>query len=112
MTLDPVIPIPWITVAAALALGTGLWAAVHTNRRLGPARLSLLTLVRLLAIAAILALLLQPSKRESFQPPVRQRSILVALDNSASMQTADLDGATRSDIALSLIHISEPTRRS
>ncbi|BCX47332.1 hypothetical protein HAHE_12400 [Haloferula helveola] len=99
MTWDPVIPLHWIALAALLALGSSLWAAVRANKRLGKGRATMLTVVRILAIAGILALLLQPSKREVHHPPVRQRSILVAIDTSASMQTADLDGATRFDIA-------------
>lgn len=103
MIWDPIIPIPWIALTAVLALGTGLWAAVRANRRLGLRRATTLTVLRMLAISGILLLLLQPSRRESFQPPVRERSILVALDISSSMQTADAGGATRIDAAKELV---------
>ncbi|MBB5351487.1 hypothetical protein HNR46_001724 [Haloferula luteola] len=99
MTWDAILPIPWIVIIAIMAVGITLSCAIRANRRLGRLRAGFLTTMRLLGVVGLLALLLQPSRRESLQPPARQRSLLVAVDTSASMDTPDADGASRLDAA-------------
>jgi hypothetical protein len=99
MILDPVLPPPWIAALAALAAALTLWFHPRSARRLGALKSGFLTTVRLLALLGITALLLQPSREDSVPLPSRNRSLLVAVDTSASMQESHDSGASRIDAA-------------
>lgn len=106
MEFDPVLPVSWIATVAAVALVAALAGAVRANGRLPAGRALLLTALRLLGVAGIAALLLQPSQRHILHPPARERSIVVAVDSSASMAVTDADGAARLDAAREAIRES------
>jgi hypothetical protein len=103
VVLDPLVPLP---VVAAL----GLLLAVLTVRiylRVGAvldrARRGVLLAFRLVALALVLGLVLQPSRSQRVTPPTRNRVTLVGLDSSASMKQADLDRTRRFDAARDLL---------
>ncbi|MBK1833071.1 hypothetical protein [Roseibacillus ishigakijimensis] len=99
MTFQPILPFSWILLLAAIGVLLTLFAHRLPGRRLGPLRNGLLTTLRLLAILGILVLLLRPSREESLTPPSIERSLLVAVDSSASMQESDDGGIPRLDHA-------------
>lgn len=97
MILDPVIPIAWIAFIALVALIVTAWFYFRSGRRLGAGRNLFLLGVRLAAIAVIIFLLLQPSKEEKVVLPVVEKSVLFAVDTSASMREPHSTGASRID---------------
>jgi hypothetical protein len=96
---DPVIPIPWILCIALLMLGTAAFYQLTSARRLGPPRSTFLLVLRLAALAGILLLLLQPCREERVPVPPREKSVLFALDTSASMREPHRSGSSRLDAA-------------
>ncbi len=99
MIIDPVIPIPWIASIAAVLLGAAIHYQLRSASHLGKTRAAFLLATRVAALAAITAILLQPSREESVPVPPREKSILFMLDTSASMNEPHSDGATRIDAA-------------
>lgn len=99
MIFEPAIPIPWIVCIAVAVLGAGAYHQFRSARRLGPVRNTFLLVTRLAALAAILLLLLQPSREERVPVPAREQSVIFAVDVSASMAEAHRDGTSRLDAA-------------
>ena len=99
MIIDPVIPIPWIAAIAVLMLGAGAWHQHRSARHLGAGRNGFLWVIRLAALAAVILLLLQPSRDEEVPVPAREKSVLFAFDTSASMAEPHRDGVSRIDAA-------------
>ncbi|MGJ8634700.1 MAG: hypothetical protein ACSHX7_12355 [Luteolibacter sp.] len=97
MTFDPVIPIPWIVLIAAIMLGSGAWFQFRSARHLGFFKNTFLLVTRLLALAITVLLLLQPVREEKIPVPSRKKSILFAIDNSASMAEPHSTGSSRLD---------------
>ncbi len=103
LVLDPIIP-----VGAVVILGVVLAALTFGVYRRAGARLSgwqngSLLLFRLLGVAGVLALLLQPSRLEEIPPLVTDRVTLVAVDDSRSMAQKDVAQGTRSQAAKSIL---------
>jgi len=99
IVFDPLIPWP-VILAIFLALGAGtVWLYLTLGRNISRRRNIALLVFRLVGLALILILLLQPSRREIIPPPVRTRVILVALDTSKSMKQTDEQRASRLDAA-------------
>ncbi len=99
MTYDPIIPVPWILFIAVVMLGSAVWHQTRSGRRLGKLRNGALLSTRLAALTLILILLLQPMREESVPVPAVEKSLLFAVDTSASMNEAHRDGASRIDAA-------------
>ncbi len=99
MVLDPVIPLPWIIALAVVMLASALWFQWRSAASLGPIRRVWLILLRVSAIAIILFLLLQPSREEKVPVSAVPKSVLFALDTSASMAEPHDTGASRIDAA-------------
>jgi hypothetical protein len=99
LIFDPVIPVPWIIAIAAVVLGVGAWHQFRSARHLGAGRNGFLIVTRLAALAAIVFLLLQPSREEEVPVPAREKSVLFAVDTSASMAEPHRDGTSRIDAA-------------
>jgi hypothetical protein len=103
LVFDPMLPVPLIclvgiivgaaTVSAYLATG----AAMNLPQRLG------LLILRLLGIALVLAMLLQPSREEHHWPPAVERVTLVGVDSSLSMKQRDVNQGTRFEAARSIL---------
>ncbi|OYV06903.1 MAG: hypothetical protein CFE26_03810 [Verrucomicrobiales bacterium VVV1] len=99
MLLDPIIPIPWIAGIALLAAGLAVYHQVRSSCHLGVKRTAFLLLCRLTALALLIALLLQPSREENVPVPSSEKSVIFALDDSASMAEPHRDGSSRIDAA-------------
>ena len=99
MILDPVIPVPWIVLIALLMLGTAVYYQLRSAARLGKMRALYLTVLRVAALAMVLLLLLQPSREEKVPVPAVEKSIIFALDDSASMGEPHRTGSSRIDAA-------------
>jgi hypothetical protein len=83
---DPVIPVPWILCIALALLGSAAFYQYRSARRLGAGRNGVLLLSRLAALAIIILLLFQPSRDEKVPVPAREKSVIFAVDDSASMR--------------------------
>ena len=100
MIFDPVIPPSWIIAIAIVAVvltARTHWLAGH---RLGKIRNGFLTICRVLALLAVISLLLQPSEEEKITPPSVDKSLVFAIDSSASMAESDSEGVRRVDRAI------------
>lgn len=103
IVFDPIVPVPLVMV-------TGLVLLVLTARiywQVGgaldrPRKLALL-LFRVAGLGLLLALLLQPSNRETLPPPTRDRVTLLGLDSSLSMNQRDAGSKRRVDAAKNLL---------
>jgi hypothetical protein len=103
LVFDPILP-----VGAVVLLGAALTALTIAIYRRAGARLSavqngVLTVFRLLGVALVLGLLLQPSRLEEIPPPVTNRVTLIAVDDSRSMAQNDVPQGTRSQAARALL---------
>ncbi|MCW1884127.1 hypothetical protein OKA04_05255 [Luteolibacter flavescens] len=99
MLFDPVIPLPWILLAALVVLGPTVVFYFRSGKRLGSVRNVFLLVLRVAALLVMLAILLQPYREEPVPVPVREKSVLFAIDTSASMAEAHADGKSRIDAA-------------
>lgn len=99
MRFDPVIPLPWILLVALVVLGPTVVSYFRSGTRLGVVRNLFLVTLRLAALLVMLAILLQPYREEPVPVPVREKSVLFALDTSASMAETHRDGKSRIDAA-------------
>lgn len=103
LVLDPILPVPIVALLGVVLL----FLTIRIYWRVGSSvdRWRSLTLLcfRVLGIALVLGLLLQPSRRQFLPPPTRERVTLVALDTSLSMQQRDVQGETRFDAARNLL---------
>ena len=103
LVLDPILPIGAVVILGiVLAAAT---AAIYTRAgsRLSRGQNATLLIFRLLGVAAVLALLLQPSRLEEIPPAVTDRVTLVAVDDSRSMAQSDVAQGTRSQAAKSIL---------
>jgi hypothetical protein len=103
LVFDPILP-----QAAVAILGLLLAAATVSIYRRAGSRLSraqnfTLLFFRLLGVAAVLALLLQPSRMEEIPPLVTDRITLVAADDSKSMAQKDVAQGTRTQEAKAIL---------
>jgi hypothetical protein len=103
LILDPVLPLPVIGLLglALLVLTVRVYGTVGSS--IGPWRNGVLILLRLSGLALVLALLLQPSRREFLPPPTKDRVTLIGLDCSLSMKQRDAGNTTRFDAAKNLL---------
>ena len=99
MIYDPVIPVPWILCIAAALLGGALFYQLRSARRLGRVRSAFLLVTRIAALVILLLLLFQPSREEKVPVPAREKSVVFAIDSSASMAEPHRNGSSRFDAA-------------
>lgn len=103
LVFDPILPIPVVVVIGMvlLVITVRIYWAVGSSIG-GWKRLALL-IFRVAGILAVLALLLQPSRRELLPPPTRDRVTLIGLDSSLSMKQRDSGDKSRFDAAKNLL---------
>ncbi|HRK35117.1 MAG TPA: hypothetical protein PLJ47_11030 [Candidatus Hydrogenedentes bacterium] len=95
ITLHPLFPVSAVIGLGAIVLGLTIAAYLRARSTAQPMRRLLLTALRCVALAGLLLLLLRPMRAE----PVANSGLLpilaVAVDQSASMKTADMNGESR-----------------
>jgi hypothetical protein len=101
--LDPMVPGPVIALLGVLLLFFTVRIYWTVGSSVGRGRNLALLAFRLSGLGLVLALLLQPSRRELLPPPTRDRVTLIALDSSLSMKQRDAGDKTRFDAARSLL---------
>ncbi len=97
--LDPIVPAAVIALLGALLLILTVRIYWSVGSPVGRWRNLALLAFRLAGLALVLALLLQPSRRESLPPTAGERVTLIALDSSLSMKQRDAGDKTRFDAA-------------
>lgn len=103
IVFDPFVPVPFVGLLA-LVLGAGsLWVYWLTSVRLSVGRRVGLLALRLLLVAGVLVLLLQPSRVVVESRAAESKVTLVALDTSRSMRQIDAGGRARIDAARDLL---------
>ena len=106
---DPILPAPLIALLGVVLLALTVRIYWRVGSSIGPWRNWALLLFRLAGIALVLALLLQPSRREFLPPPTKDRVTLIGLDTSLSMKQRDEGGASRFDAARNLLESAGAT---
>ena len=101
--LDPVVPAPLVLLLGLLLAASALWTGSKTAARLPTGRRVTLLVLRLLAIALVLLVLMQPSRIENIPSPIREKVTLVAVDTSASMRQTDSGKLSRLDAVRTLL---------
>jgi hypothetical protein len=100
---DPVLPMSVIVLLGLLLLIFTIRVYGKVGSSIGRWRNLALMLFRVAGLALLLALLLQPSRRETLPPPMRDRVTLIGLDSSLSMKQRDAGDKTRFDAAKNLL---------
>jgi hypothetical protein len=100
---DPILPAPLLALLAAALLFLTVRIYWSVGRSIGRGRNLALLFFRVAGLALVLALLLQPSRREFLPPPTRDRVTLIGLDSSLSMKQRDAGERTRFDAARNLL---------
>ena len=85
IVFDPLLPLPLVVGIGVFLAAATATAYFHIGTRVSRTQNCVLTLFRLLGLAAVLLLLLQPSKVEDISPPDIRRVTVVAVDASKSM---------------------------
>ena len=106
LVFDPILPIPIIVLLGALLIFFTIRVYVRVGASIGTWRNLTLSLFRVLGIALVLLLLLQPSRRVSLPPPTKDRVTLIGLDTSLSMKQQDAGNESRFDAAKRLLQDS------
>ena len=101
--LDPILPIGAVTILGLVLLAATVAVYRRAGARLSGAQGGALLAFRLLGVALVLAVLLQPSRLEEISPVVTDRVTLVAVDDSKSMAQRDVAQGTRSQAAKSIL---------
>jgi hypothetical protein len=107
---DPILPPVIIAVIAVVLLLATIRIYWRVGASIGRGRNLFLMLARLAGIALVLLLLLQPSRRETLPPPIRNRVTLVGVDSSLSMKQRDVGGKSRLDSAKELLQSADAVR--
>lgn len=103
IVFDPLLPLPLVVGIGVILAAATVAAYFHIGTRVSRAQNSALTIFRLLGLAAVLLLLLQPSRMEEIPPPDIRRVTVVAVDASKSMAQNDTDAGTRAESARALL---------
>ncbi len=111
LVFDPILPVPFIALLALVLLGLTLAVYLKVGSRLRPWQSIFLLLLRLLGVAGLMLLLLQPSRVQVIPPPSIQPVTLLALDTSRSMKQADAEKASRLEAAKNLLVEAELVSR-
>ncbi len=95
ITFDPPFPAPAILGAGLILGALVVWVYIRAQGRLGPIRRTLFLLIRLLAVAGLVVVLLRPMRTEPAAASTGKPLFAVVVDTSASMATADAGGTSR-----------------
>ncbi|EEF63265.1 hypothetical protein [Pedosphaera parvula] len=103
LVLDPMLPMPMVVLIGLIMAALTLVTYKRVGFRVGNWKNGLLTIFRVIGIALVMLVLLQPSRLEEIPPPMHQKVTLVALDTSRSMKQADEEKMTRLEAAENLL---------
>ena len=103
---DPILPIPVIAILAVFLLVVTVRIYWQVGRSIGTGRNLFLLAFRILGLALVILLLLQPSQRITLPPVTKDRVLLVGLDTSLSMKQRDAGKESRFDTARNLLEQS------
>ncbi len=103
LVLDPIIPIGAVVILGLILAVATVAIYTRAGSRLSRAQNAALLVFRLLGVALVLALLLQPSRLDEIPPVVTDRVTVVAVDDSKSMAQNDVAQGTRSQAAKSIL---------
>ncbi len=106
LVFDPILPVPLIVLLGVLLLVLTVRVYWRVGSSIGLWRNLALLFFRLAGVALVLALLLQPSRRDYLPPPTKDRVTLIGLDTSLSMKQRDAGGESRFDAAKNLLQSS------
>jgi hypothetical protein len=112
LVLDPILPVGAVAILGMLLAAGTIAIYTRVGSRLSRGRNLTLLIFRLLGVALVLALLLQPSRLQEIPPPVTNRVTLVAVDDSRSMAQKDVVQGTRSQAARAILTETEITDSS
>jgi hypothetical protein len=103
LVLDPILPVEAVAILGVLLAAATVAIYPRLGASLNRGRSVTLLVFRLLGVALVLALLLQPSRLEEIPPPITNRVLLVGVDDSRSMAQKDVEQGTRSQAARSIL---------
>lgn len=103
LVLDPLVPIPLVGLLGLVLGALSVWTYWRVSARLGTGHRCFLLGLRLLLLAGLLLLLLQPSRVRVEARAADARVTLVAIDSSRSMRQTDVGGRSRFDAARALL---------
>ncbi|HHN47190.1 MAG TPA: hypothetical protein ENN09_07095, partial [Planctomycetes bacterium] len=89
MTLNPLIPLGYVILLGVLLAVLAALSELLSARKLGAARLALLVSLRITGVTAVVLLLLNPSRVETFALHGDKPMVAFLLDASRSMATGD-----------------------
>jgi hypothetical protein len=110
LVIDPIVPIGAVAIAGVLLAALTVAIYWRAGSRLSGAQNGVLLVFRLLGVALVLALLLQPSRLEEIPPVVTDRVTVVAVDDSRSMAQRDVAQGTRMQAARALLTDADITK--
>ena len=103
LALDPIVPWPVILLMAIILFFFTLGAYLKSGQTVSGSKNWVLIVLRSVGTLAILATLLQPSRRETIPPQNIQPLVLIGLDTSKSMKQIDADGQSRLERGKSIL---------
>lgn len=110
LVFDPILPVGAVIILGIVLVATTIAIYTRINSRLSRVQSVALLVFRLLGVALVLALLLQPSRIEEIPPPVTNRVTLLAVDDSKSMAQRDVEQGTRLQAARAILGDSGATQ--
>lgn len=109
--IDPVVPLPLLVLFAAILITLNIAIYLREQRSVGWRRWTIFTLFRVLGIAALFAILLNPQREVSEAPKRVNKKVILAIDHSQSMAHTDLDATSRIDEAKAIIEDADLIRQ-
>ncbi|MFT4901228.1 MAG: hypothetical protein ACI81V_000497 [Lentimonas sp.] len=97
--LDPVLPLPLLGLIATAIITLTIVVYLRERSKVGWARWLTFTGFRLLGIAGLLLILLNPQREVTQAPKQINKKVIIALDHSESMAHTDFDSTSRLDEA-------------
>ncbi len=101
---DPVLPVPLLLLAALALGGLTLFTYARDRRSVGNRRCLGLIVLRLLGLAGLFFILLNPQREVSKRVELLEQRVILALDTSASM--AHADGGNRPRLDEARLHLA------
>ena len=101
---DPILPMALVIFLGAVLLGITGYIYFGLGARLSRSKIIVLTCFRLLGVAIVMVLLLQPSRLEEIPQPNIRKLTLVGLDTSRSMRQEDVNKTARLEAARNILY--------